>query len=182
MSGSSPEPPKYLREGDKPGKVLSVCCQSDPSNQDLLQVCCTIVLNEPNALPGEFGDFEAESKVCAGPGGLCRHLYADAFGEPSWVFIRLPRTEVFAPLRWAGEKIAYLTVIPMSGTARSTPSPPRGESRILNSNGRKHPAQEGDEEGDKPLTLSTLLAALKQNREEIVAQVREDSTFSPIEW
>ena len=43
--------------------------------------------------------------------------------------------------------------------------------------GRKRPAQSGEdecEEGEKPLTLSTLLAALKENREEIVAQVRED--------
>ena len=41
------------------------------------------------------------------------------------------------------------------------------------SRGRKRPAQ-GDDDEDRPLTLSTLLAAMKENREEIVAQVRGD--------
>ncbi|CAE7205709.1 unnamed protein product [Symbiodinium sp. CCMP2592] len=38
----------------------------------------------------------------------------------------------------------------------------------------KRPAQTDDDEGEKPLSLNTFLAALKDNREEIVAQVRED--------
>ncbi|CAE7244982.1 dis32 [Symbiodinium sp. CCMP2592] len=40
-------------------------------------------------------------------------------------------------------------------------------------NAGKRPAVE-DDDNERPLTLNTLLAALKENREEIVAQVRED--------
>ncbi|CAE7712118.1 unnamed protein product [Symbiodinium sp. CCMP2592] len=65
-------------------------------------------------------------------------------------------------------------IVKMAGTARLATSPTNGET---GGGGRKRPAQTGeddDEGGDRPLTLNTLLAALKENREEIVAQVRED--------
>ncbi|CAE7364888.1 unnamed protein product [Symbiodinium sp. CCMP2592] len=63
----------------------------------------------------------------------------------------------------------------MAGTTRSPTSPMQGDpGGVHPGGGRKRPAQADDEEGEKPLTLSTLLAALKDNREEIVAQVRED--------
>ena len=94
-----------------------------------------------------------------------------------WAF-RLPQPAVLQGLRWAENTIKYL-IEQMAGTARSAPSPPCGSDggtnsgSLLNNNGRKRPAQE-DDEGEKPLALSTLLAALKENREEIVAQVRED--------
>ncbi|CAE7557635.1 unnamed protein product [Symbiodinium sp. CCMP2592] len=63
----------------------------------------------------------------------------------------------------------------MAGTTRSPTSPMHAEPGSAQpGGGRKRPAQADDDEGEKPLTLSTLLAALKDNREEIVAQVRED--------
>ncbi|CAE7439943.1 unnamed protein product [Symbiodinium sp. CCMP2592] len=68
----------------------------------------------------------------------------------------------------------YQSVI-MAGTTRSPCSPTGGADTGGPPAGRKRPAQQDDiDDDDKPLTLSTLLAALKENREEIVAQVRED--------
>ncbi|CAE6934847.1 unnamed protein product [Symbiodinium sp. CCMP2592] len=58
----------------------------------------------------------------------------------------------------------------MAGTQRMPPSPTNGDNPQQHG-GRKRPAQ-GDD--DEPLTLTTLLAALKENREEIVVKVRED--------
>ncbi|CAE7744136.1 unnamed protein product [Symbiodinium sp. CCMP2592] len=50
----------------------------------------------------------------------------------------------------------------------------KGDNPGVASSGRKRPATTDDEGDEQPLTLNTLLAALKENREEIVAKVRED--------
>ncbi|CAE7235511.1 unnamed protein product [Symbiodinium sp. CCMP2592] len=60
----------------------------------------------------------------------------------------------------------------MAGTAKPPSSPTQGDQQPAPAGGRKRPAV--DEDAERPLTLTTLLAALKENREEIVAQVRED--------
>ncbi|CAE7726322.1 kif1 [Symbiodinium sp. CCMP2592] len=59
------------------------------------------------------------------------------------------------------------------GGSRAPASPAHGENPGAASGGRKRPATD-DEGEEQPLTLNTLLAALKENREEIVAKVRED--------
>ncbi|CAE7308075.1 unnamed protein product [Symbiodinium sp. CCMP2592] len=62
----------------------------------------------------------------------------------------------------------------MAGTGRSPCSPTGAGESGGHPGGRKRPAQTDEADDERPLTLSTLLAALKENREEIVAQVRED--------